>query len=58
MPHIECRALLQFLARNPEGEQQTELNHLFACGFRQFTLAFTDMRPDIAKMDDHEEKEK
>ena len=40
----------------PICEQQTELNHLFACGFRQFTLAFTDMRPDIAKMDDHEDR--
>ena len=40
----------------PICEQQTELNHLFACGFRQFTLAFTDMQPDIAKMDDHEDR--
>lgn len=40
----------------PICEQQTELNHLFACGFRQFTLAFTDMQPDKAKMDDHEDR--
>jgi hypothetical protein len=40
----------------PICEQQSELNHLFACGFRQFTLAFTDIQPDKAKMDDHEDR--
>ena len=40
----------------PICEQQSELNHMFACGFRQFALAFTDMMKDRDAVEDLERR--
>ena len=47
-----ARKSLRFYVQ-PICEQQSEFNHMTACGFRQFSLGFTEIAPDREKLQDN-----